>query len=80
MRNITFEITDNENKVLLANVNDPQDWIENAVGHLINLAKDEMVEYELQRQLADPDVSEITTDRDILVSQYTGPLKGNPNQ
>tara|TARA_B110000503_G_scaffold40341_1_gene66267 strand:- start:9197 stop:9439 length:243 start_codon:yes stop_codon:yes gene_type:complete len=79
MRSITFEITDNENKALLHNCANPQDWIENAVGHLINRAKDTLVEKEIERQLNDPSVSTITNDRDTLVRNYNGPLLGNPN-
>jgi hypothetical protein len=79
MRNITFEITDNENKVLLHNCPDPQNWIENAVEHLINRAKDQLVDKEIERQLDDPNVTTIINDRDTLVRNYNGPLKGNPN-
>jgi hypothetical protein len=79
MRNIVFEITDNEQKTLAHYCRDPQDWIENAVNHLIELAKDEMVQAEKQRILDDPDISTMTTSRDELIRQYAGPLKGNPN-
>ena len=65
MRNIVFEITDNEQKVLAHYCMDPQDWIENAVGHLIEQAKDKLFESE--------------HDRDSVISSYNGPLKGNPN-
>ena len=76
MKEITFEITDVENKVLLNQVADPQDWIENAVNHLVELAKDKMVTEELDRMIADPSVTAIPTDREEIVRQYRGPLKG----
>lgn len=79
MRNIVFEITDNEQKVLAHYCMDPQDWIENAVNHLISLAKEQIFENELNRILADPDIATMVTDRDQIVQMYNGPLKGNPN-
>lgn len=79
MRNIVFEITDNEQKVLEHYCVDPQDWIENAVNHLIEQAKDQIFENELNRILADPDIATMVNDRDQIVQLYSGPLKGNPN-
>lgn len=79
MRNIVFEITDNEQKVLAHYCMDPQDWIENAVNHLIQGAKDEIFELELDRILADPDIGTMYNDKDTIVQMYSGPLKGNPN-
>ena len=79
MRNIVFEITDNEQKVLAHYCMDPQDWIENAVNHLISLAKEQIFENEVNRILADPDIATMVTDKDQIVQMYNGPLKGNPN-
>jgi|TARA_B110000305_G_scaffold108420_1_gene122009 hypothetical protein len=79
MRNIVFEITDNEQKVLAHYCMDPQDWIENAVGHLIEQAKDKIFESELDRILEDPDIATMVNDRDSVIGLYNGPLKGNPN-
>jgi len=79
MRNIVFEITDNEEKVLRHYCMDPQDWIENAVGHLVELAKDKLYEQELNRILEDPAETQLTTSRDDIVANYRGPLQGNPN-
>jgi hypothetical protein len=58
---------------------DPQDWVENAVGHLVELAKDQMVTAEVERMLADPGTTLMTTDRDEIVQNYNGSLIGNPN-
>ena len=79
MRNIVFEITDNEQKVLDHYCMDPQDWIENAVTHLIEGAKEKIYNLEVERILADPDVSTLVTDRNEIVNMYSGPLRGNPN-
>lgn len=79
MRNIVFEITDNEQKVLEHFCMDPQDWIENAVNHLVQLAKEEIFELELQRIMEDPDIGVMVNDKDTIVQMYSGPLKGNPN-
>lgn len=79
MRNVTFEITDVQYKVLANQAMDPQDWVENAVGHLVELAKDQMVTAEVERMLADPGTSLMTTDRDEIVQNYNGSLIGNPN-
>ena len=78
MKTITFEITDLEQKVLANQCADPQDWIENAVLHLCELAKDQLVQTEIDRMIADPNISEMSTDRNEIVSRYNGPLKGNP--
>ena len=79
MRNIVFDITDNEQKVLAHYCFDPQDWIENAVNHLIETAKQNIYDAELERIIADPDVQTMVTDRNEIVKMYNGPLKGNPN-
>jgi len=79
MRNIVFEITDNEQKVLDHYCMDPQDWIENAVTHLVENAKEKIYELEVERIMSDPDVSTLVTDRNEIVNMYSGPLKGNPN-
>jgi len=79
MRNVTFEITDVQYKVLANQALDPQDWVENAVGHLCELAKDQMVEAELNRMMADPNVHTMTTDRNEIVQNYNGALISNPN-
>jgi len=79
MRNIVFEITDNEQKVLERYCMDPQDWIENAVNHLVEGAKTQIYDSEVERILADPDVATLVTDRNEIVNMYSGPLKGNPN-
>lgn len=79
MRNIVFDITDNEQKVLEHYCVDPQEWIENAVDHLVQNAKEKIFNLELERIMQDPDVKEMVTDRDQIVNMYSGPLKGNPN-
>mgnify|MGYP006874404869 FL=1 len=79
MRNIVFDITDNEQKVLTRYCMDPQDWIENAVTHLVEQAKQKIYDQEVERILADPDIGTLVTDRNEIVAMYSGPLKGNPN-
>ena len=79
MRNIVFEITDNEQKVLDHYCMDPQDWIENAVTHLVEGAKEKIYNIEVERIMADPDIATLVTDRNEIVNMYNGPLKGNPN-
>lgn len=80
MRTIRFEVTDAEQKVIEHYCADPQDWVENACEHLIALAKDQMVEDELARMVADPTVTEMVTDKNLIVGNYGGPLKGNPGE
>jgi hypothetical protein len=79
MRNIVFEITDNEQKVLDRYCMDSQEWIEKAVHHLVEGAKTQIYDSEVERILADPDVATLVTDRNEIVNMYSGPLKGNPN-
>lgn len=79
MRNIVFEITDNEQKVLDRYCMEPQEWIENAVHHLVQGAKDRLFEDELNRILDDPDQVTMVNDKNAVIQAYRGPLKGNPN-
>ena len=79
MRNITFEITDMEYKVLTNQALDPEGWVENAVSHVVELAKDEMVNLEMTRMFEDPNTTQMTTNRDEIVANYSGSLLGNPN-
>lgn len=78
MRTIRFEVTDAEQKVIEHYCADPQEWVENACDHLIAQAKDKLVEAELERMINDPTVASMTTDREEIVRNYNGPLKGNP--
>lgn len=78
MRNIIFEVTDNEYKVLLNQCADPEEWVENAVNALIERAKDLLVENEITRILEDSEESVLINDRSEIIARYQGPLKGDP--
>lgn len=80
MRNIIFSITDNEQKVLDYNCPDPQDWIENAVRHVIDVVKDEIYELEVNRILENPNIATMINDKATIIKNFKGPFKGNINQ
>lgn len=66
MAMIEFEMTDFEVMIFEHIAADPQDWIENAVRHQIELAKDEVVEMQKAKMLADPNCQYIPADRDQI--------------
>lgn len=67
MSYVIFELTELEDKLLAHIAYDPQDWIENVVAHQVMLCKDEVVEMELARMIADPNTKEMPSDRDKIV-------------
>lgn len=69
MSYITFEMTDLEAKVFEHIAMDPQEWIENAIKHQVELVKDEVVAIEKIRMLADSNVTHIPADRNVIVAQ-----------
>jgi hypothetical protein len=48
---------------------DPQEWIENAIRHQIEVAKDEIVEIEKARMLNDPACKFIPSSREEICSR-----------
>lgn len=66
---IEFELTDLEAKVLAHVCADIQDWIENATKHQIELAKDQIVDVEQARMIADPNCKIIPSDRNQICAQ-----------
>jgi len=65
--NYTITLTDAENKALAYVAVDPQDWIDNAVKERCRLAIEEIFQLEVQRMLADPNITEIPADREAVV-------------
>lgn len=66
MATIEFEMTDFEVMIFEHIAADPQDWIENAVKHQIELVKDEVVEMQKAQMLADPNCQFIPANRDQI--------------
>lgn len=67
MNTFTITLTDAELKALAYVAVDPQDWIDNAVHERCRIAMEEIFQVEVQRMLADPTVTEIPADREIVV-------------
>jgi hypothetical protein len=67
MNTFTIQLTDAELKALAHIALDPQDWINNAVKERCRLAMEEIFQTEVQRMLADPDITEIPADRETVV-------------
>ncbi len=66
---IEFELTELEAKVMAHVCADIQDWIENATKHQIELAKDQIVEKEQSRMIADPNCATLPSDRNQICAQ-----------
>lgn len=63
----TITLTDAEQKALAYVAVNPSDWIENAVKERCRIAMEEIFQIEVQRMLADPDITEIPADRNAVV-------------
>lgn len=63
----TITLTEAQNKALAYVAVDPQEWIDNAVHERCRLAIEEIFQLEVQRMLADPSITEIPADRDVVV-------------
>lgn len=66
---LQFELTDLEAKVFEHIAQNPQEWIENAVKHQVELIKDEVVAAEKARMIADPTCTHMPADRDTICLQ-----------
>ena len=66
MEYIVF-LTDAEDKSLAYVAADPQEWIQNAASERARIAMEEIFQTEVQRMLADPEITEIPADREAVV-------------
>jgi len=62
-----ISLTEAQNKALAYIAYDPQEWIENAVLERARLAMEEIFQLEVARMLADPTITEIPADREVVV-------------
>ena len=60
-------LTEAENKALSYVAADPAEWIQNAASERARIAMEEIFQAEVQRMLADPEITEITADREAVV-------------
>lgn len=67
MAQYIINLTETENKCLTHCVVDPQDWIENFVKQRCSVAGEEIFTKEVQRMLADPNITEIPADREAVI-------------
>jgi hypothetical protein len=63
----TINLTEAENKALAYFAVDPKEWIQNAASERARLAMEEIFQAEIQRMLADPNITEIPADREAVV-------------
>ena len=63
----TVSITDAEKKALEYIALSVQDWIDNAVDNRARIAMDEIYAAEVARMTADPDITNIPADKDVVV-------------
>jgi len=59
MPKFTITITDAEAAALAHVMADPQEWAQNAISERARIATDEIVQREIARMVADPNVTEI---------------------
>lgn len=64
---ISVTLTEAEAKALAYVAYDPQEWVENAVKERARIAMEEIFQSEVTRMLADPNITEITADREAVV-------------
>lgn len=62
-------MTDLEAKCLAHIAMNPQDFIENAVRHQIDIARDELVALEKQRMIKDPSITHMPSDPNTIIAQ-----------
>lgn len=67
MNTFTVELTDAELKALAYVAVDPAEWINKAVHERCRIAMEEIFEMEVKRMVADPSITEIPADRDLVV-------------
>lgn len=67
MNTFTITITDAELKALAYSVLDPQEWISNAAHERCRVAMEEIFAAEVARMIADPSITEIPADREVVV-------------
>ena len=67
MAEYTVTLTDAEDKALRYVAIDPQDWIDNAVHNRCRIAIDEIYNAEVERMVADPNVTTIPADKEAVV-------------
>lgn len=62
-----IKLTEAENKALAYVTADPHEWIQNAASERARIAMEEIFQKEIQRMIADPNVTEIPADREAVV-------------
>lgn len=63
----TVILTEAQDKALAYVAADPAEWIQNAASERARIAMEEIFQMEVQRMLADPDITEIPADREAVV-------------
>ena len=65
--NITITLTETQEKALAYVAASPQEWAENIVHDRCRIAIDEIYAEEVARMTADPDITSIPADKDVVV-------------
>jgi len=67
MTTLTIELTAVQEKALAFVTASPQEWAENVVYNRCRIAIDEIYQAEVERMVADPTITNISTDKDAVV-------------
>jgi predicted nucleic acid-binding protein len=62
-----ISLTEAEDKALAYVATDPKEWIQNAASERARIAMEEIFQAEVARMLQDPDITEISADREAVV-------------
>ena len=63
----TVTLTEAQDKALSYVAANPAEWIQNAASERARIAMEEIFQMEVQRMLADPEITEIPADREAVV-------------
>ena len=76
MNTFTITLSDAELVSLSHVMADPQEWAQNAISERARIATDEIVQREIARMVADPDVAEIpaTAAEIVLAAELPAPV------
>lgn len=76
---ITIILTEAEYKALAYVAVDPNDWVQNAARARATAAMDELFQVEMQRMIADPEITSIPADKEAVVLASTLPSAAERN-
>jgi hypothetical protein len=78
MKTFTITLSDVEVAALAHVMASPQEWAQNAISERARIATDEIVQSEIERMVADPNIAEIPATAAEIIMAYEPPIINNP--